>query len=217
MRPFHLHNGREQNGFRQRKARMTDAYLDAQFLIAMPTIGDPRFERTLIYMCAHTDEGAMGIVVNKPIEDMMLGDLLHRLGLLPPEETNSIHLPQELYRQPVFTGGPVEPGRGFVLHSMDYHLEDGTLDVDGRVGLTASLDILHDLVRGRGPRQLLLALGYAGWAPGQLEAELMQNAWLTCPADTEILFDLAPEERYAAALRKIGIDPGSLSAATGHA
>ena len=194
-----------------------EGYLDAHFLIAMPAIGDPRFERTLIYMCAHTDEGAMGIIVNKPMEDLRLGDLLYRLGLLPPDASASIHLPHEVYRQPVFTGGPVEPGRGFVLHSTDYLLEDGTLEVDGHVGLTASLDILHDLVQGRGPAQMLLALGYAGWAPGQLEAELAENAWLTCPADTEILFSRPPEERYAAALRKIGIDPGSLSAATGHA
>ncbi len=195
----------------------SERYLEGQFLIAMPAIGDPRFERTVIYMCAHTDEGAMGLIINKPMEDLQLGDLLYRLGLLPPEETNSIHLPHELYRQPVFTGGPVEPGRGFVLHTLDYVLPEGTLEVDGAVGLTASLDILHDLVQGRGPEKLMLALGYAGWAPGQLEAELAQNAWLTCPADMDIMFALPPEERYAAALMKIGIDPGSLSSAAGHA
>jgi len=136
----------------------------------------------------------MGLIINKAMEEMQLGDLLYRLGLLPPEETNSIHLPHETYRLPVFTGGPVEPGRGFVLHSL-----------------------VHDLVQGRGPQRLLLALGYAGWAPGQLEAELTQNAWLTCPADMEIIFTLPPEERYAAALMKIGIDPGSLSSTAGHA
>ncbi len=196
---------------------MSSDYLHGQFLIAMPGMGDPRFERALIYMCAHTEDGAMGLIVNKPMDELLLGDLLHRLGLLPPEESNSIHMPQALYRQPVFTGGPVEPGRGFVLHSADYVLEEGTLEVDGQVGLTASLDILHDVVRGRGPRHLMLALGYAGWAPGQLEGELLENAWLTAPADMDILFHTPPEERYAAALRKIGIDPGSLTASSGHA
>ena len=196
---------------------MSSDYLHGQFLIAMPGMGDPRFERALIYMCAHTEDGAMGLIVNKPMDELLLGDLLHRLGLLPPEESNSIHMPQALYRQPVFTGGPVEPGRGFVLHSADYVLEEGTLEVDGQVGLTASLDILHDVVRGRGPRHLMLALGYAGWAPGQLEGELLENAWLTTPADFDILFHTPPEERYAAALRKIGIDPGSLTASSGHA
>ncbi len=196
---------------------MSSDYLHGQFLIAMPGMGDPRFERAVIYMCAHTSDGAMGLIINKPMDDLLLGDLLHRLGLLPAEESNTIHLPQERYRQPVFTGGPVEPGRGFVLHSLDYRLEEGTLEVDFQVGLTASLDILHDLVQGRGPRQMMLALGYAGWAPGQLEGELQQNAWLTAPADEDILFHLPPEERYAAALRKIGIDPGSLSSFTGHA
>ena len=194
-----------------------DCHLEGQFLIAMPAIGDPRFERTVIYMCAHSDEGAMGLVVNKPLPELQLGDLLHRLGILPPTETNSIHLPHELYRQPVFTGGPVEPGRGFVLHTLDYTLPEGTLEVAGMVGLTASLDILHDLVQGRGPARMMLALGYAGWAPGQLEAELAQNAWLTCPADMNIMFALPPEKRYEAALMKIGIDPGSLSSAAGHA
>ena len=192
-------------------------YLEGQFLIAMPGIGDPRFERAVIYMCAHTQEGAMGLIVNKPMEDLKLGELLHRLGMLPPEETNSIHLPQDLYQQPVYTGGPVEPGRGFVLHSLDYALTEGTLRVDDRVGLTASLDILHDLVQGRGPKQLMLALGYAGWAAGQLEEELRLNAWLTCPADADVIFNLPPEERYAAALMKIGIDPAHLTMGSGQA
>ncbi len=192
-------------------------FLDGQFLIAMPGMGDPRFERAVIYMCAHTNEGAMGLIINKPMDDLELGQLLYKLGLLPAETTNSIHLPQELYHQPVFTGGPVEPGRGFVLHSMDYSLQEATLRVDSQVGLTASLDILHDLVQGRGPRRMLLALGYAGWAPGQLEEEMLMNAWLTAPADMDIIFSLPPEERYAAALLSIGIDPASLTAGSGHA
>ena len=196
---------------------MHSDFLDGQLLIAMPSMGDPRFERAVIYMCAHTQEGAMGLIVNKPMEEVLLGDLLHRLGLLPPEESNSIHMPRELYHQPVFTGGPVEPGRGFVLHSAEYLLTDGTLQVSEEVGLTASLDILHDLVQGRGPKHLLLALGYAGWAPGQLEQELLEDAWLTAPADMDILFRLPPEERYAAALRKIGIDPANLASSSGHA
>ncbi len=196
---------------------MSSDYLDGQFLIAMPGMGDPRFERAVIYMCAHTGEGAMGLVINRPMQDMLLGDLLHRLGLLPPEETNAIHMPRPLYNQPVFYGGPVEPGRGFVLHTTDYLLSDGTLRVDSFIGLTASLDILHDVVQGRGPQKLMLALGYAGWAPGQLESELMENAWLTAPGDEDIIFHLPPEERYAAALKSIGIDPANLSAASGHA
>ncbi len=193
------------------------AFLDGHFLIAMPGMGDPRFERAVVYMCAHTEEGAMGLIVNKPMDDLELGQLLYKLGLLPAETTNSIHLPQETYHQPVFTGGPVEPGRGFVLHTMDYALPEATLRVDEAVGLTASLDILHDLVQGRGPKRMLLALGYAGWAEGQLEDELRMNAWLTCPADVDIIFSLPPEERYAAALTKMGIDPGNLTSGSGHA
>ncbi len=191
-------------------------FLDGQFLVAMPDMSDPRFARAVVYMCAHTEEGAMGVVVNHPVEGMTLAELLYKLGLLPAGSGDA-QVPLELASQPVFTGGPVEPGRGFVLHTGDYFLPEGTLPVTESIGLTASLDILHDLVRGNGPSRMLLALGYAGWAPGQLEAELASNAWLTCAADEEILFQAPPEERYVLALRRLGIDPGSLSSSAGHA
>jgi len=193
-----------------------EGYLDGQFLIAMPDMGDPRFARAVIYMCAHTDEGAMGVIINKPVQGMTLAELLYKLGLVPTE-AGAAQVPLDLASQPVFTGGPVETGRGFVLHTGDYFLPEGTLPVTEHVGLTASLDILHDVVRGKGPRHMLLALGYAGWAAGQLEDELAQNAWLTCEADMEILFHARPEERYQMALQRIGIDPGNLSSSAGHA
>ncbi len=190
-------------------------FYDGQFLIAMPGIGDPRFEQTVIYMCAHTEEGAMGIVINRPMEDLDFATLLHRLEIVPEEKAQDI--PEEVRHTPVMVGGPVEPTRGFVLHSTDYFNPQITLPVTPHVGLTATLDILHDMARGAGPRDVLIALGYAGWAPGQLESEIQQNVWLTCEADRDILFLSPIETRYEKALRKLGIDPGFLSADAGHA
>ncbi len=190
------------------------AYLDGQLLIAMPGMGDPRFEHSVIYLCAHSEQGAMGLIINKTTPMMSFGDLIGQLDLLPDE---TLEPQQELMEMPVLFGGPVEQGRGFVLHTRDYFTEDSSLPVADTIALTATLDILRAMAKGEGPQRAILALGYAGWAPGQLENEIQHNGWLTCAADEELLFGLAYEDRYTAALRKLKIDPGMLSSDAGHA
>jgi putative transcriptional regulator len=190
-------------------------YLDGQILIAMPGIGDPRFERTVIFVCAHSDDGAMGLVINKSADDITFPEMLDRLNIVPKEQ--QIMLPERTQNIEVQFGGPVETGRGFVLHTTDYFVADCTLPIDERIGLTATLDVLKAIAKGEGPRQALLALGYAGWAPGQLENELQHNGWLHCEADENLLFDADLDERYAAAVKKIGIDLSMLSSEAGHA
>ena len=190
-------------------------FYEGRFLIAMPGMGDPRFEQTVIYMCAHTEQGAMGLVINKPAPDITLTGMLEQLGIIGEEE-DTIRLPASLRGKPVHLGGPVEPARGFVLHSSDYHIPEGTLRVDDAVSLSATLDILRAMVSGAGPRHSLLALGYAGWGPGQLEGEMAMNGWLVADADEEILFRLPSEQRYEAALARLGITPGMLSSEAGH-
>lgn len=194
----------------------SSSFYNGQLLIAMPGIGDPRFEQAVIYICAHSEEGAMGLVINHTAQDISLLGLLEKLDIIDAGKEH-IHLPPGLSASPVMIGGPVEPGRGFVLHTTDYFQADGTLPVDESVGLTATLDILQAMVRGEGPRHFLLALGYAGWGPGQLEAEIAHNAWLTSAADERLLFVTEPEKRYGRALRAIGIDPAQLSSDAGHA
>jgi len=180
-------------------------YLEGRCLIAMPTMGDERFVRTLVYMCAHNEDGAMGLVVNKPLEDLSFVDLLIQLGIDqgPAAEHIRLHF-----------GGPVETGRGFVLHSDDYS-NDGTLPIAEGVSLTATVDVLRAMANGSGPRKSLLALGYAGWAPGQLDAEIQHNGWLTCDADEELIFGTDLASKWNKALGKIGIDPVMLSTDTG--
>jgi putative transcriptional regulator len=190
-------------------------FLDGKLLIAMPGIGDPRFERSVIFLCAHSADGAMGIVINKVAQNITFPDLLSRLDLLPAE--NRINFDQRLSQMPVQFGGPVETGRGFVLHTTDYYSADTTLPISERVGLTATLDVLRAIAKGEGPRRSLLALGYSGWGPGQLENEIQRNGWLHCEADEELIFTVANEEKYQAALQKIGIDPRMLSSDAGHA
>lgn len=190
------------------------SYLDGQLLIAMPSMSDPRFERSVIYMCAHSEQGAMGIIINKTTPMMRFGDLLSQIDLGGDE---ALDPSPELMDMPVLFGGPVEQGRGFVLHTSDYFAGDSSLPVAGNIALTATVDILRAMARGEGPDKAVLALGYSGWAPGQLENELQHNGWLTCAADEEIIFGLDFEERYAAALRKLKIDPGMLSSGGGHA
>ena len=181
--------------------------LTHHFLIAMPAMADPHFAKTLTFICEHNDQGALGIVVNRPIE-MNLQTLLEQVSIpLGPEQFKSI---------PVHFGGPVQIDRGFVLH-MPLGQWQSTLAVSPEVGLTTSKDILQAVARGEGPRQLLVTLGYAGWAPGQLEHELTQNAWLTVQAKPEVIFDLRAEERLPAAMSLLGIDFASLSEQAGHA
>jgi len=190
-------------------------YLDGQMLIAMPAMNDERFARAVIYVCAHSSEGAMGIIVNQPAGNIKFPDLLVQLEVIPAAER--IELPVRAEDVKVLKGGPVEAGRGFVLHSADFFIENSTLPIDEGICLTATLDILKAIARGKGPHNAILALGYAGWAPGQLENEIQQNGWLHCPADPELIFGYDTEAKYDKALRKIGIDPGMLSSDAGHA
>src|ERR1700720_2237110 len=190
-------------------------YLDGQLLIAMPVVGDPRFERSVIYLCAHSSEGAMGILVNRPAGSIDFPELLVQLDIL--NKADQIELPENAETMQGLKGGPVETGRGFVLHSSDFFIEDGTLKSDGGICLTATVDILKAIAKGAGPKYAILALGYAGWAPGQLETEIQDNGWLHCDADSALIFGGDVEEKYTRALRKIGIDPGMLSNEAGHA
>jgi putative transcriptional regulator len=190
-------------------------YLDGQMLIAMPSMGDERFARSVIYMCAHSSEGAMGIIVNHPAAHISFRDLLVQLDVLG--EVDKIELPPRANRVKVLKGGPVDVQRGFVLHSSDFFIENSTLPIDEGICLTATLDILKAIARGEGPRSAILALGYAGWAPGQLENEIQHNGWLHCPADAELIFGADTEAKYEQALRKIGIHLGMLSSEAGHA
>ncbi|MEJ2433323.1 MAG: YqgE/AlgH family protein [Pseudolabrys sp.] len=190
-------------------------YLDGQMLIAMPAMNDERFTRTVIYVCAHSSEGAMGIVVNQPAANIKFPDLRVQLEVIPA--TERIELPNKAEGVKVLKGGPVETGRGFVLHSADYFIENSTLPIDEGICLTATLDILKAIARGNGPASAVLALGYAGWAPGQLENEIQENGWLHCAADPELIFGNDIDAKYEKALRKIGIDLGMLSSEAGHA
>jgi putative transcriptional regulator len=200
------------NAAEQTSAR---GYLDGQMLIAMPAMHDERFARTLIYVCAHSSEGAMGIIVNQPAGNIKFPDLLVQLEVIPA--TERIELPTKAEDVQVLKGGPVETGRGFVLHSADYFIENSTLPIDEGICLTATLDILKAIARGSGPASAVLALGYAGWAPGQLEHEIQENGWLHCAADSELIFGNDIDGKYDKALHKIGIDIGMLSSEAGHA
>ena len=184
-------------------------------LIAMPAMGDERFSRSLIYICAHSSEGAMGIIVNHPAPNINFSDLLVKLNVIPSAEV--IQLPGRAGVVKVMRGGPVETERGFVLHSADFFIESSTLPIDDGICLTATIDILKAIARGDGPASAILALGYAGWAPGQLENEIQSNGWLHCAADSDLVFGADIRGKYEKALKKIGIDLGMLSSEAGHA
>lgn len=190
-------------------------YLDGQILVAMPTIRDERFAKTVIYICAHSDEGAMGIVINQPAQNIKFRDLLVQLEVVP--SSNLIEVPPRADAIHVLKGGPVETGRGFVLHSADFFIENSTLPIDDGICLTATLDILKAIANGQGPESAVLALGYAGWAPGQLETEIQANGWLNCDADADLIFGRDADAKYLLALQKIGIDPAKLSSESGRA
>ena len=185
----------------------SNGYLTGKLLIAMPQITDSRFVKSVIYICAHNEDGAMGLVLNQIIESFSFIDLLEQLEIPPTEVSSQIK---------VHFGGPVESGRGFVLHSNDYQ-QDGTMLVAETVSMTATVDILSDLANNRGPEKSLLALGYAGWGPGQLNDELHQNGWLVADQDDEILFGSNLMDKWNLAMSKIGIDPALLSGEAGHA
>ncbi|NOG71354.1 YqgE/AlgH family protein [Roseicella sp. DB1501] len=192
---------------RDHRAGYQEGYLGGQVLIAMPSMQDPRFARSVICLCAHSPDGAMGIVLNKPLEGLSFDELLKQLGLEPVPPQRRIRL---------FQGGPVEGGRGFVLHTLDWS-SDQSLHVTEDLALTASVDILTAIAGGGGPRQGLLALGYAGWGPGQLEEEIQANAWLSVPPDEELLFGTEGDRKWFQALAKLKVDPLLLSGAAGHA
>ena len=190
-------------------------YLDGQFLIAMPTLNDGPFARTVVYVCAHSSDGAMGIMINQAAKQITFRDLLVQLDIIP--EGPEIRLPGPAGRMRVHRGGPVETGRGFVLHSADYYVEDSTLPIDEHVSLTTTLDILKAIAAGNGPESALLALGYAGWSPGQLDSEILENGWLHCPAAPDLIFDQNIDTKYDRALSILGVDPGRLVGEAGHA
>ncbi len=183
-----------------------DYSLLGQLLVAMPGMQDSRFEKTVIYMCAHSTEGAMGLVVNKPCVEISFPDLLTQLGIEQDDATDRIDL---------HFGGPVESSRGFVLHSPDY-LRDASLVVDHNIALTATIDILKAIANGAGPRRSLLAIGYAGWGPGQLDSEILNNGWLHVDADDDLVFGNNLGVKWERAMAKIGIDHRMLSDEAGH-
>lgn len=188
--------------------------LCGKFLIAMPGMGDQRFEKALIFLCAHSDEGAMGFIVNKSVESPGVPDFFEQLEIISSAERPE--LPMEILSKSLHVGGPVEPGRGFVLHSPDF-TSSSTLEVSDQVCLTATLDILRAIAMGRGPEKSLLALGYSGWSAGQLEDEIAANGWLTTEADAGLLFSSANERKYDQSLKSLGVDPALLSSSAGRA
>ena len=166
-----------------------------KLLIAMPGMNDPRFDKSVVYICAHSDDGAMGLIVNKPMPDVALEDLLKQLSIEGTTDGADV---------PIYFGGPVEVGRGFILHSAEYHLEGFTLKVDDRFAMTATRDILTDIANGDGPETILLTLGYAGWGDGQLESEILQNGWLSSDATMDVVFDVPCGDKWTAALKLLG-------------
>ena len=184
-----------------------ERYLTGQLIIAMPGMLDPRFTRTVIYLCAHNAEGAMGLVVNRLVGSITFPDLLEQLDI------DNSGVKEEIW---VHFGGPVESGRGFVLHSSDYR-QEGTLEVNDSISMTATIDILRDMAAGGGPRHSLLALGYAGWGPGQLDSEIQANGWLHVEPDEDLVFDADLDGKWERAIAKLGFDPAMLSGDAGHA
>ncbi len=182
--------------------------LTGKLLIAMPGMGDMRFEHAVIFICSHGARGAMGLIVNKPAQDVRLSHLLEQLDITPDPPAQDMT---------VYFGGPVEGARGFVLHSPDYCSDLQSLSISDAFSMTATLDILEDIATGQGPERALMLLGYAGWGPGQLEGEIAMNGWLTADADPDLVFGRADDEKWGAALHSFGVDPLSLSASAGHA
>jgi putative transcriptional regulator len=200
---------------RKKPSTVQRGFLDGQMLIAMPSMRDERFARSVIYVCAHSNEGAMGIIVNKPATDIDFPELLVKLEVIP--KAQRIQLPLDAQAITVLKGGPVDTQRGFVLHSADYFVGNSTLPIDNGICLTATVDILKAIAEGNGPASAVLALGYAGWGPGQLESEINDNGWLHCAADSELIFGADTRGKYAKAMMKIGVNPGMLSSEAGHA
>ncbi len=182
--------------------------LTGSLLVAMPGMGDPRFEHSVVLICVHSEKGAMGLIVNKPSVDVRMSDVLDQMEIAPSQAAANMT---------VYFGGPVEMGRGFVLHTPDYQSSLHTLQVPGGFGMTATMDVLEAIAQDHGPRQALMMLGYANWGPGQLESELAQNAWLTAAGDADLVFKRPNARKWEAAIKSLGIDPLGLSATAGRA
>jgi putative transcriptional regulator len=200
---------------RQKTLSSESGYLDGQLLIAAPNMTDPRFARSVIYLCAHSAEGAMGIVINQRAPNLNFVKLLQQLDIF--DEDSDIRLPADIGEMAVYVGGPVDKSRGFVLHTQDYYATNSTLVIGGGVSLTATVDILKALAHGGGPKRALMALGYAGWDAGQLESEIHANGWLNCEADPDLIFNPDIDHKYELAYAKLGIDPTFLVSEAGHA
>jgi putative transcriptional regulator len=185
----------------------TPGYLTGQLLIAMPQMQDTRFERSVIFLCVHNQDGAMGLIVNRLSQDLAFPELLEQVGVERTPDQISV---------PVHIGGPVETGMGFVLHTNDYE-QANTIKVNESISLTHTVEILKDIAEGRGPRQAMLALGYAGWGAGQLDSEIQENTWLNAPADESLIFDALQQDKWQRSIAKLGIDISLLSGEAGHA
>jgi len=185
-----------------------EGFLEGKLLIAMPSMLDPRFEKSVIFMCAHSHDGAMGLIINKPIDGISFHELMMKFDINVMPGATSL---------PILFGGPVQMGRGFVLHSADYASPDTSMSVSGEYSLTATVDVLRAIAEGHGPKKAILALGYAGWGTGQIEAEIMANGWIHCDADESILFDTDYDAKWKAALAKLGADISGLSSEAGRA
>jgi len=192
----------------QKPKQETSGFLLGKLLVALPGMPDPRFEKSVIFMCAHSEQGAMGIIVNKPFEGLNFREMAAKLD---------IEVASEAAGPPILFGGPVGTGQGFVLHSSDYANNEGTMQVTSEISLTATIDILRAIAEGRGPRNSLFALGYAGWGPGQIEGELGSNGWIPCEADQRIVFGADCESKWKAALATLGADITGLSSDAGRA
>ena len=195
-------------------------YLDGKLLVAMPSMRDDRFARAVIYMCAHSEKGAMGLIINHRHQKMTFPDLLARLDIYPDaknEESESVEFETSVQAFPVHVGGPVEEARGFVLHTSDYDLQESTLPINDEISLTATVDILKDIANGKGPKRAIVALGYSGWDGGQLESEFHANGWLCAYADPNVVFCGKSEQKYDMALSLMGIASDRLSGEAGHA
>lgn len=198
--------------FRPRQQKPAGGYLEGQVLIAMPNMPDPKFEHAVVYMCAHSERGAMGLVLNKLVSNITFPDLLRQLRIRPQARRPA--------GKPVQFGGPVEPARGFVLHTLDYSAGESTVKIGQHgpsVGLTATVDVLKAIADGRGPANSMLALGYAGWGAGQLENEIRRNGWLTCQADDHLIFGQELRTKWEHAIKKLGFNPSQLSRDSGRA
>jgi len=189
------------------KSLSADSSLAGRLLVAMPQMADPRFARSVVYLCAHSADGAMGLVVNRLIDSLTFQNLLEQIGVEQSSTADDM---------PIHFGGPVESSRGFVLHTADY-VQDSTLVIEDDIALTATMDVLKAIARGEGPQRRVLALGYAGWGAGQLDAEIQANGWLLVPADLDLVFDDDNDSKWERAMAKIGIDLSLLSSEAGHA